>query len=223
MIAQLPELLRDRAAPKLSVSQLKQWYWDEQRSVPQIAKVSGVPAQSLYEFMRKHQIPRRSLTDSNYLVHGDKPRFVICRNLTSEQQRLRLAGLMLYWAEGAKGGVTVDLANTDPAIIMIFLRFLREVCGVAESRLRVFLYVYEGQDVDVIRKYWSDLTNIPPAQFLKPYVSRLRVDRARQRVLPYGVVHVRYNDKRLLQQLLTWIRQEAELFSGAGTKAANWA
>lgn len=205
----------------ISPDQLKQHYWDERRSVPQIAEALGLKTQTVYELMRKHGIARRTLSESNYLVHSDKPQFVLRQQLTREQTRLRSAGVMLYWAEGAKRGGTVDLANTDPMLVLVFLRFLREICGVAESRLRVFLYVYEGQDVATIRDYWRQLTGIPRAQFLKPYVSKLRVDRARQRVLPYGVVHVRYNDKRLLKQILAWIHQEADELSRAGTEAAK--
>ncbi len=162
----------------ISPNQLKQQYWDAQRSAPQIAEMLGVKTQAVYELMRKHRIARRTLSESNYLVHSDKPRFSLRQHLTEEQTRLRNAGLMLYWAEGAKGGGTVDLANTDPKLVLIFLRFLREICGVAESRLRVFLYAYEGQDVTAIRNYWVQLMQISPAKFLKPYISKLRVDRS---------------------------------------------
>ena len=206
----------------LSPEQLRKLYWDGKQSVPEIAKAKKVNPHVLYELMRKHGIQRRSLTESNYLVYRDKPQYQLRRKLTAKQKRLRTAGLMLYWAEGAKHRTRVDLANTDPNLVLVFLRFLREICGVAESRLRGSLFVYEGQDIKEIRCYWSQLTGIPEAQFTKAYVSRFRTTRTRKRVLPHGVVHIRYSDKRLLQHLLLSAQQEAGAFIfGAGTQAAN--
>ena len=211
-------LLRDAVSPR----QLRKWYWDEQRSVPEIARISGIKKHALYDLMRENGILRRSWSESNYIVHRDKPRFQLRQLLTAEQKQLFTVGLMLYWAEGAKQGHSVDLANTDSRVILIFLKFLREICGVAESRLRVLLYVYEGQNIGSIRCYWSQLTQIPETQFIKPYISKFRSSRVRQKVLPYGVVHIRYSDKRLLQLILSWINQEADaLISGAGTQVAN--
>ncbi len=211
-------LLRDGLSPE----QLRKLYWDGKQSVPEIAKAEKLNPQNLYELMRRHKIPRRSRSESNYVTNKDKPQFQLLRNLTPEQERLRIAGLMLYWAEGAKHRTRVDLANTDPKLVLIFLRFLREICGVAESRLRGSLFVYEGQDAGEIRNYWSRLTRIPEAQFTKPYVSRFRATRVRQRILTYGVVHIRYSDKRLLQHLLSAAQQEADAFIlRAGTQAAN--
>ena len=220
---QIPDkwILRDGISPE----RLRRLYWDKKRSVPEIARGLKANPQTLYELMRKEDIPRRSYTESNFLANRHLPQFRLKENLTPELERLRIAGLMLYWAEGAKRSYhTVDLTNSDPRLIQVFLRFLREICGVAESRLRVYLYVYEGQDVDAIRKYWSKLTRIPKKQFLKPYISRLRPDRTRSRVLPNGIVHIRYCDARLLKQLFSWIDEAAEVLSlGAGARVAKGA
>lgn len=213
-------LLREGLSPE----QLRKLYWDGKQSVPEIAKAEKLNPQNLYELMRKHGIERRTLTESNYLVYRDKPRYQIRQKLTAEQKRLRTAGLMLYWAEGTKHRTRVDLANTDPKLVLVFLRFLREICGVAESRFRGSLFIYEGQDAGEIRRYWSSLTRIPESQFTKPYVSRFREIRVRQTVLPYGVVHIRYSDKRLLQYILSEAQQEADAFIyGAGTRVAKGA
>lgn len=206
----------------ISMDLLNQLYCQEEKSVPEIAKLMSVKVHKLYALMDRYQIKRRTLTQSNYIVNQDKPCFHINTELTEEQKRLRLAGLMLYWAEGAKGGNTVDFTNSDPGMILIFLNFLREICGVAESRLRVFLYVYADQDIDLIRQFWSGLTTIPYKQFSKPYVNKRPNKNTKVRIMPYGVVHVRYNDKRLLQELLKWIDEESQQIQGGVTKAAKW-
>lgn len=217
------QLLRNRLVRDcVSPDTLREWYWGKQLSVPEVADALHVEPQHLYEMMRRHEVARRSRSESNFLVNRDKPQFCWRRDLTPDEKRLQTAGLMLYWAEGAKQGHRVDLANTDPKLVLVFLRFLREICGVAESRLRALLYVYEGQDVGAIRRYWSTLTQIPEAQFQKPYVSRYRTDRARQKILPYGVIHIRYSDTKLFQRLLASAQQEADTFiSRADAGVAN--
>ena len=201
-------LVRDCISPE----RLGKWYWERRRSVPEIAKTFRVGPQHLYELMRQRGIPRRSGSEVNYLTYKDKPQFQWKEKLAPEQKRLQTAGLMLYWAEGAKQGDSVDLSNTDPKLILVFLGFLRQICGVAESRLRGYIFIYEGQDAVEIRRYWSKLTRIPEGQFQKPYVSRFRPNRNHQNVFPYGVFHVRYNDKRLHHRILDSARHEADAF-----------
>jgi hypothetical protein len=57
-------------------------------------------------------------------------------------------------------------------MIKIFLRFLREICGVHEKRLRIYLYTHSGKHIEDLKKYWSDLTKIPTEQFTKPYIRK---------------------------------------------------
>lgn len=84
-------------------------------------------------------------------------------------------GTMLYWAEGAKSGKLgknkiVDFTNSDPKMILVFLYFLREFCGIDEKRLRCLLYCYSNQNVYKLMRYWSKITHIPISQFTKPYI-----------------------------------------------------
>jgi hypothetical protein len=47
-------------------------------------------------------------------------------------------------------------------------RQARRFFEVDEARLRVRLYLHEGLDLAASVGFWSELTGIPPAQFLKP-------------------------------------------------------
>ena len=71
--------------------------------------------------MSRNNIPRRSYSDANYLVNKDKPQFKSKRHLSESEKRIKVAGIMLYWAEGTLKGNTVDLANSNPEMIKIFL------------------------------------------------------------------------------------------------------
>ncbi|MBU1045954.1 hypothetical protein KJ616_02430 [Patescibacteria group bacterium] len=127
---------------------------------------------------------------------------------------------MLYWAEGAKPNAakrswTVDLANSDPRMIMLFLRFLRTICRVDKKRLRVFLYCYANQNIDSLKQYWHNITHIPLSQFTKPYVRKDFIQEKTGK-MPHGLIHIRYNDKKLILQISDWIREYLEENSIAG-------
>jgi transcriptional regulator with XRE-family HTH domain len=82
---------------------------------------------------------------------------------------LLIAGAALYAGEGAKADGRVKLANSDPRMIDLHLRWLRRFFAVDESRLRVHLYLHEGLDLDRAVDFWSSATRIPPGQFSRPY------------------------------------------------------
>lgn len=80
------------------------------------------------------------------------------------------AGVALYAGEGSKtDGRGVQFANSDPAMIRFFCRWLREVFEIDEMRLRAHVYLHEGLDLDAAEEFWSALTEIPRSQFTKPY------------------------------------------------------
>jgi transcriptional regulator with XRE-family HTH domain len=86
----------------------------------------------------------------------------------SEREFL-VAGSALYAGEGAKADGVVKFANSDPRMIRFFCDWLRHFFAVDEFRLRVYLYLHAGLDLDAAVAFWSELTGIPPAQFGKPY------------------------------------------------------
>ncbi len=128
------------------------------------------------------------------------------KNLSHEEQMLIIAGIMLYWGEGAKkNSHSVDFANSDPSMITVFLKFLRNIYQIDESRLRIYLYTYNSLSVNELITYWSDLTDIPPSQFSKPYIrtkSQLKHDK-----MQHGLIHIRYADIRLFNLIMNEIMQ----------------
>ena len=199
-----------------------QKYWKEERSIPEISKMTNLSQHFLYRLMRQYRIPRRSLTESNYVVFKSKPRFQPKQTLAPEEEKLKIAGLMLYWAEGAQTGTVVDFANSKPEMVQLFLRFLRQICGISESRLRVYLYHHgSSEKVEESKKFWHYLTGIPLEQFSRPYIRKDNPHRS-HRVMLHGLVHIRYSDKRLLQLIQSWIGEYIQQ-PGAGTQAVNGA
>lgn len=193
-------------AEKLNTNRVKNLYWNKEYSIEEIAKKLSISFWSLYSFMCKNGISRRSPTEVNYATNKDKPRFKVKKSLDISEQNLKVAGVMLYWAEGTLKGNTVDFANSNPHMIKVFLKFLREICGVDETRLRVYLYVHTHNNLENVKEYWYNITGVSLSQFTKPYIRRGNLNKS-NRKLPCGLIHIRYNDKRLLELIINWINE----------------
>ena len=113
---------------------------------------------------------------------------------------------MLYWAEGNKKNAQgVDFTNSNPKMISLFTKFLRQIYQVKETRLRCLVYCYPSHNPQKLINFWSKITHIPPSQFIKPYI---RQDGGKIRdKMKHGLVHIRYSDKRLLQLIMAEINQ----------------
>lgn len=192
-----------------TLTQLKNLYYNKGLSAQDIGKLFNRSTGSIYRFMKGNSLLRRNPNETNNLKYlKQKPSFRIKKNLNIRDQKLKLAGIMLYWAEGYKNfqnkkGASVNLANSDSKMIEVFLKFLREICGVKEERLRVHLYCYANQNVNGLKNYWSKATNIPLHQFIKPYVRNdFKIDKINK--MRYGLVQVTYSDKKLFLQIQKW-------------------
>ena len=204
----------------LNSKTVKQLYWKKNYNVNEISKKLDISVWSLYDFMNRNNISRRSYSEASYVANRGKPQFKIKNELSIQEQKLKVAGIMLYWAEGTSGGSTVDFANSSPQMVKVFLRFLREICGADNKRLRIYLYAYQYQNINKLKSYWSYLTGVPLSQFTKPYV-RIGNANISGRKLLYGLVHVRYNDKKLLETIRTWINEYISKVCGEVPKRPN--
>ena len=85
------------------------------------------------------------------------------------ERDLTMFALALYAGEGSKGGGSLVFANSDPALMRIFVMWLRSEFAVDESRLRMKLYLHADLDVEAAIDFWSSVTGVPGPQFNKPY------------------------------------------------------
>lgn len=196
------------ATLKISIPKIKRLYNINHMSAADIARQFGVSLDAVYYFLRRHKIPRRGAAEQNRLHFENKgASFFVKQKLTAQQQKLLVAGVMLYWGEGSQwsGETSVDFANSNPHMIRVFIKFLRVICQVSERRLRCYLYCYSNQSVPKLLKFWSSVTKISRHQFTKPYVKKTTKKGIKNGKMPYGLVHIRYSDKKLLILLREWI------------------
>jgi hypothetical protein len=168
-----------------------------------VAQRYGVSIDSVVYILRKTAIPRRSFTEANRLKFEAKlPSFTINKDSNKE---LMAMGAMLYWAEGFKAASAygIDFANSDPDMALVFMNFLRDRYTLDLKRLHFSLYHYSDQNQNEIIQFWCKKLLVSPEQFRNHYI---RTDpQSGRRKMPHGVIHIRYNDKKLLRDMLNLI------------------
>ena len=184
------------------------FYYDKNLSMREIAEKLDISIDAVVYFMRKNKIPRRSLSETNALLFKNKkPSFQENNKLSLFEEKLKITGLVLYWGEGYKTikSSGVDFANSDPDMIYVFVKFLRKIYRVDEKRFRILLYCYADQNIKPLIDFWSKLTGISKRQFSKPYVRKdFRKD---GRKMKYGMVHIRYADKKLFLSIMKSVEE----------------
>ena len=98
--------------------------YNQGQSVREISEKFDVSLDAMFYFFRKYNIVRRNASDRNKAFFERKQlSFCIKEKLSLEEEKLKVAGIMLYWGEGSQwsGEKIVDFANSKPEMIKIFL------------------------------------------------------------------------------------------------------
>ena len=132
-------------------------------------------------------------------------------------RELRLVGAALYWGEGYKRPIirngkerthhVVSLTNSDPKLIALFLKFLREICEIPEHKITANIRSYEHLEEKSIVKFWQKITKLPKENFNKIYygISKSSQNKKPFNRLPYGTISIRVNNTNLFHKIMGWI------------------
>jgi hypothetical protein len=85
------------------------------------------------------------------------------------KRELFLIGAALYWAEGGKTQRKVVFINSDPKMILLWIKWLNKCLRIPKDRLICRLEINERYKelIIEIEDYWSKLIKIPLSQFRK--------------------------------------------------------
>ncbi len=122
----------------------------------------------------------------------------------------KVAGLMLYWAEGNKTQ-QVGVCNSDSNLIKFMMDWFRKVCKVPEYKFKAYLNIHSGQDEVKIKKFWSKITKVPLSQFGKTYIKPEGVG-FKKNILYNGTIRIIICNKDLLYRILAWIDNYKKLY-----------
>ena len=120
------------------------------------------------------------------------------------ENEFKIAGLMLYWAEGNKKN-KVGVCNSDPELIQFMMQWFRKVCLVPEEKFKIYLNIHSGQDESEIKRFWSSVIVLPISQFGKSYIKK-EWSGYRKNILYKGTIKIEICNKNLLHRILGWIK-----------------
>jgi transposase len=163
-------------------------------SVPQIAIELGVSKSTAYlwtkhlpldrtpadkeERKRRHMEHMREARWEPYRKERDAARVGVTEQLSSwvgelSDRELLLLGATAYWCEGQKSKpwepnrCRVTFINSDPGLILVFLRFLG-AAGVDRESLGYRISIHESADVEAAGRWWAEVVGVPFERFSRP-------------------------------------------------------
>ncbi|MDD4531189.1 MAG: hypothetical protein PHH21_00585 [Candidatus Pacebacteria bacterium] len=103
-----------------------------------------------------------------------------------DKKNLWLIGISLYWAEGAKekeNGTRsgIKFSNSDPKMILLFLKWLKEIISIKESEIVYELYIHENSDIKKAQKYWSNILSIKEEE-IRTYFKKNKIKTVRKNI-----------------------------------------
>ncbi|MFH2063164.1 MAG: hypothetical protein ABIJ46_03355 [bacterium] len=127
----------------------------------------------------------------------------------------RMLAAVLYWCEGEKGlSSTLTFANSDPAMVSLFLKSLKNGFDVDLGKFRALVHVHEYHDLDEVRAFWSDITGLSENQFHREYVKPHSGTRKRKDYM--GCISIRYSDPVVARKVRSLYHALAKKHGGVG-------
>ncbi|MFA5946618.1 MAG: hypothetical protein WC813_01200 [Patescibacteria group bacterium] len=112
----------------------------------------------------------------------------------------RLTTALLYWCEGEKTNFsTLRFTNSDPELIVSFLKAMRSGFELDERKFRVLMHLHSYHNEKTQKLFWSQLTNIPQGQFNKSFHkphSGLQIHPDYE-----GCISIRYHDAKVAKTI----------------------
>jgi hypothetical protein len=125
---------------------------------------------------------------------------------------LYVAGVMLYWAEGDKSSRNAArITNSDPEVLRLFMRFLRECFEVQDERMSVTCNLFADHLATqrAIEQFWLDTLDLPRARLCKSFVNVYSKYSQKKRTnkLPYGTTRVVVHSTQVVQNIFGAIQE----------------
>lgn len=121
-------------------------------------------------------------------------------------RELFIAGFFLYWAEGGKTqSYNIALANTDPSMLRVYLKWLYAL-GVSKESIRIRLHLYADMKVVDETEFWAKQLQIKTSQFRKPHIKESRLSGLTRRGFGHGTCNIVVDGRDMAEYVLQGIR-----------------
>lgn len=194
----------------------------------EVAALSGVSVSSVSRWVRDIELSpeaRAALHARNPAHNGEIVRAANLRRARARRaewqadgrrraragDRLHHAGCMLYWAEGSKSRTAVQFTNSDPAMIAVFVDFLRHcyAATAAEIGVRAYLFADHVDEQRAIERFWLGAARLPASSLRRSVVNRYSSRSFGKRVnrLPHGTCRITLHRAAVVQSIYGAIQE----------------
>jgi transposase-like protein len=115
-----------------------------------------------------------------------------------DSYNLAILGATLYWGEGTKAEPKntsyrmTAFTNSDPKMVSVFMKFLREILLVPENKICSGIHIYSSIDQNKAKIFWSNITKISKDKFyIVEQVSKASKGKRPINSLPFGTVVIK--------------------------------
>jgi len=161
---------------------------------------------------RTHLIVYNKKKQESVQAENKKIRKEAAEQISSLSEReLLLVGAALFWGEGYKKAENIRsphlcFANSDPDMIMLFMRFIREVMNISDERIRLAIHIHPNTNKKKAINFWAKITNIPKNSFRTMcHVSKASQGKRFYNSLPYGTLDLRVNSRQEFFRIRGWL------------------
>ncbi len=117
---------------------------------------------------------------------------------------------IMYWCEGSKEDRSIRFTNSDPNLIRMFLRIMRENFQIDEKRITISLHIHDYHDEQQTINFWSKITSVPAIQFNKVFLKKS--DHDYQKTGYKGCIRINYHDEYITRVILLFAKKLMKLY-----------
>ncbi len=135
---------------------------------------------------------------------------------TISNRELWLIGIALYWAEGSKEkeyrtSSRVAFSNSDPKMIMIFIKWVRQYLDISMEDIYADLYIHESHryNINNVVSKWSEILGLPVSFIRHTYFKQNKINTKRKNTgaLYIGLLRVNIRTSSDLNRKISgWIK-----------------
>ncbi len=115
--------------------------------------------------------------------------------------------LGVYLGNGDKNTKNlVRLTSTDPSVLLVWLQFLLQLCGVSKDKISLALFIYPDLDEVKCRRYWSRKLGVK-----KFHTTQVLAERSDVSKKSYGSCSIVLTDTYLKKKIQVWIDHLPEM------------
>ncbi len=134
--------------------------------------------------------------------------------LPLSRRELFVAGLFLYWGEGAKSDRnTVYINNTDPSVLKFALVWMTKSLNILKDDIHITLHLYNDMNIEEEINFWSNELKMPRATFDRPYIKQSQRININHKGFGHGTCGLRVYNTAIKEPILMAIKATADYYN----------